>query len=129
MNTPLRWFVVGALAWCIPAAVAAQQAADEKLRVFIDCNFCDMDFLRTEIGWIDHMRDRADAHVHILVIRQTTGGGGGEYTFEFIGLRQFTGRADTLKHVSTVDDTQDVIRRGLARVIKVGLVPFVAQTP
>jgi hypothetical protein len=129
MNTPLRWFVFGALAWSVPAGAAAQQTAAEKLRVFLDCNYCDMDFMRTEITWIDYMRDRADAHVHVLVTRQQTGGGGGEYTLEFIGLREFVGRTDTLKYVSTVDDTQDLIRRGLARTVKIGLVPFVAQTP
>jgi hypothetical protein len=129
MKTPFRWFVAAALGSAAPGSLAAQEATDERLRVFTDCNFCDMDFLRTEITWIDHMRDRADAHVHVLVTRQGTGGGGSEYTLEFIGLRQFSGRADTLRHVTTVDDTQDNIRRGLARVIKVGLVPFVAQTP
>src|SRR5688572_28215213 len=129
MNTPLRWFVVGALACCAPAGAAAQQPAAEKLRVFLDCNYCDMDFMRTEITWIDYMRDRADADVHVLVTRQQTGGGGGAYTLEFIGLREFVGRTDTLQYVSTVDDTQDLIRRGLARTVKIGLVPFVAQTP
>jgi hypothetical protein len=129
MKTPLRRLLFAVFASATaPVALSAQQT-DDRLRVFIDCNFCDMDFLRTEIGWIDHMRDRADAHVHLLVTRQQTGGGGNEHTLEFIGLRQFAGRADTLKHVSTVDDTQDVIRHGLARVIKIGLVPFVAQTP
>jgi hypothetical protein len=130
MKTLLQRVIAAALGiGAGPGALAAQEPASDKLRVFIDCNFCDMDFLRTEINWIDHMRDRADAHVHLLVTRQQTGGGGNEHTLEFIGLRQFVGRTDTLKHVSTVDDTQDVVRHGLTRTIKVGLVPFVAQTP
>ena len=130
MKAPIRWFVAAALgSGGGHAALAAQTPAEDRLRVFIDCNYCDMDFLRTEIGWIDHMRDRADAHVHVLVTRQQTGAGGNEYTLEFIGLRQFTGRSDTLKHVATADATQDIVRQGLARVIKLGLVPFLAQTP
>jgi len=65
----IRW--IGPLAWLLmllpAAAVRAQEPATDRLRVFVDCNFyCDMDFLRTEIGWVDYMRDRADAQVHIL---------------------------------------------------------------
>jgi hypothetical protein len=110
-------------------APAYAAPASQPLRVFIDCSyFCDMDFLRTEITWIDHMRDRADADVHVLITRETTGGGGGRFTLEFIGLRGFAGEADTLTYTSSANDSQDVIRRGLGRVIKLGLVPFAART-
>jgi hypothetical protein len=113
-----------------PAAAAAQSApTPDQLRVYIDCSFwCDSDFLRTELTWIDHMRDRADAHVHVLVTRQTTGGGGGLFTLEFIGLRQFAGRTDTLQYSAGANDSQDVTRRGLTQVIKLGLVPFAARS-
>jgi hypothetical protein len=114
-----------------PAAPAAAQpaAAAEQVRVFIDCGFhCDMDFLRTELTWVDYMRDRADAQVHVLVTRQATAGGGGLFTLEFIGLRQFAGQVDTLHYSSGANDSQDTTRRGLARVIKLGLVPFAART-
>jgi hypothetical protein len=66
--------------------------------------------------------------VHVLVTRQATAGGGGLFTLEFIGLRQFAGQVDTLHYSSGANDSQDVTRRGLARVIKLGLVPFVART-
>jgi hypothetical protein len=104
------------------------QAATDRLRVFIDCNWCDQDFLRTELTWVDYMRDRADAQVHVLVTRETTGGGGGRFTLEFIGLRQFAGQLDTLFYHSGANDSQDIRRRGLAQVIKLGLVPFAART-
>jgi hypothetical protein len=113
-----------------PAPVAAQPTpAADQLRVFIDCSFfCDMDFLRTDLTWVDYMRDRADAEVHVLVTRQATAGGGGQFTLEFIGLRRFAGQADTLSYTSGPNDSQDITRRGLARVIKLGLVPYVART-
>jgi hypothetical protein len=95
----------------------------------LDCNYCDSDFVRTELTWVDYMRDRADADVHILVSRQSTGGGGARYTLEFIGLRDLAARTDTLLYTSSSDDTPDITRRGLTRVIKLGLVPFVAGTP
>jgi hypothetical protein len=111
------------------ASPASAQADAERLRVFVDCGWCDMDFLRTEIGWVDYMRDRADAQVHILSSRQATGGGGGRFTLEFIGLRDLAGRADTLTYTAASDATADNIRRGLTQTISLGLVPFVAQTP
>lgn len=112
----------------LPDSASARQSA-ETLRVFIDCSFnCDSDFLRTEIDWVDHMRDRSDADVHILGTAQGTGGGGRRYTLEFIGLRSFAGRSDTLTYVAATDDTEDTRRRGIAQVIKLGLVPFVSNS-
>jgi hypothetical protein len=119
-------------AFCILAAVllVPGAAGAQQIRVFVDCDwYCDMDFIRTEIGWVDYMRDRADAQVHILVATETTGGGGRRHTLEFIGLREFAGRADTLVYTSTSEDTQDVIRRGLTNTIRIGLVRYVAGTP
>jgi hypothetical protein len=118
-------------AFCILAALLAPGVAGaQQIRVFVDCDwYCDMDFIRTEIDWVDYMRDRADAQVHILVATEATGGGGRRHTLEFIGLREFAGRADTLVYTSTADDTPDLIRRGLTNTIRIGLVRYVAGTP
>lgn len=119
------------LACVLPAGAAAQGTPAPPLRVFLDCQqmYCDMDFYRTEIAFVDHVRTRQDADVHILVTRQQTGGGGGEYTAAFIGLRQFAGRRDTLRYYSRQDDPDDVTRRGLARLFTIGLLRYVAGTP
>ncbi len=68
----------------------AIQPLDRPLRVFLDCRTggCDQEFFRTELAWIDHVRDRKDADVHVLVTAQGTGGGGTEYTVRFIGNGQ-----------------------------------------
>src|SRR6267378_3713072 len=95
-----------------------------KLRVFLDCNFCDFDFMRTEINFVDYVRDRQDAQVHILVTNQPTGGGGNEFTLHFIGQKELAHVADTLKYVSPPSASQDDLRRGLARIIKLGLVRY-----
>lgn len=113
-------------------AVAGQQAeappADAP-RVFLDCPFyCDQDFIRTEINWVNWVRDRADAQVHILVTRQSTAGGGAEWVLNFIGLRDLQGKADTLKYVSAQSDTEDLIRQGMVRYLKVGLAPHLLNT-
>lgn len=115
----------------LPPARVLEPGERTILRVFADCQTdgCDLDFFRTEIPFVDYMRDRADASVHILVTRQATGGGGATYTVNFIGLRDLAGTADTLRYVASQSATQDDKRNGLARTIKLGLIRFVAKTP
>ena len=99
------------------------------INVFLDCTFgCDFDFVRTEIPYVNWVRDRTVSDVHVLATRQSTGGGGSEYTFSFIGLRDFAQRIDTLKTVTSVTSTPDDQRKAYTRTIKTGLVPFLART-
>jgi len=101
---------------------------EEPLRVFLDCWRCDMDHFRREVAFISYVRDRMDAQLHVLVTSQETGAGGTEYTFNFIGLREFSGRDHTLTVASRPDDTDDETRADLIRVFKLGLVPFIASS-
>ena len=103
------------------------RAITSKLRVYLDCNVCDFDFLRTEITFVDYVRERQDAQVHILVTSQETGGGGSEYTLTFIGQHDLAPLADTLKYVAPPATTQDDLRHGLARLMKIGLVRYAAR--
>jgi len=45
-------------------------------KVFIDCDHCDIDYIRTEITFVNYVWDRQEADVHILITTQDTGGGG-----------------------------------------------------
>lgn len=115
----------------LPRSTPAQERAPiEALNVFLDCQtfFCDFDHIRREITFVNWVRDRQDAHVHILGTGQETGGGGQEFTFTFIGLKQFDGQTDTLRFVSRNTDTPSEVRDGHVRTIKLGLMRFVAQT-
>ena len=103
--------------------------AATAVNVFLDCSFfCDQDFIRTEINYVNWVRDRAVADVHVLVTSQQTGGGGTEYTLAFLGLRTFAATGDTLRYVAPQASTPDVVRRGLTRTLKVGLVRYLART-
>jgi hypothetical protein len=112
------------------AQVVAPPASGGNVKVFIDCVnvYCDFDFLRTEINFIDHVRDRRDADVHVLVTGESTGGGGQKYTVSFIGLGRYAGIDHLLNYVADPTSTGDETRRGLANVIKMGLIHYVAQT-
>jgi hypothetical protein len=114
------------------AAAAARPATDrareDALRVFLDCNSCDFDYLRREVPFINYVRDRKDAELHILVTTQSTGSGGTEYTFRFIGLGRFEGVDDELKYTAAQTLTSDERRRGYTEVLKLGLVRYVTST-
>lgn len=121
-----------------PFVLNAQDQADslkkdqaDALKIFIDTPdyFIDFDYVRTEITFVNYVRDRADADVHILITTQRTGGGGIEFTLAFIGLKKFEDQKNTLKHVSRQTDTDDDIRRGLIKIIKIGLMQYAAHTP
>jgi hypothetical protein len=115
-------------------AIDSATVQDSALRVFFDCpgfapDACDFDFLRTEITWVNWVRDREAADVHALVSTQPTGGGGTEYTLTLIGLRRFAAKVDTLRYYASSTNTTDESRHGLARVLELGLVGYAAATP
>jgi len=108
-----------------PAPADARDAAN----VFLDCGFrCDEEYLRTEISYVNWVRDRTVADVHLLVTTQPTGGSGTEFTLAFLGQRRFANLADTLRYVAAATNTADDTRRGLRRTIALGLVRYVART-
>jgi len=75
------------------------------------------------------VRDQKDAQLYVLVSQMNTGSGGGEYTIYFIGQKEFAGKSDTLKFNTYPDDTEEVIRKGYANILKMGFMRFVSQTP
>jgi len=131
------WLAGAAAALLVPAAGAGQQVAardtvDPSLEVFLECHrswgACDQRFFREEVTYVNWMRDRQDADVHIIITSLDTGGGGDEYTLEFIGRGPYAGQDRTLTYVSDANDTRDENRRGLLRTIELGLVPYLLQT-
>lgn len=133
-----RWlctFLAAALVVATPAAgqnpAPAAAAADDLPRVFLDCqaNGCDDDFLRTELTWLNFVRDRTLARVHILATSQSTGSGGSEITVAFIGLGADSARVDTIVEVSPQGDTFDERRVLVRRIVSQGMMRFVAGTP
>jgi hypothetical protein len=135
----IRWLALLLVATPLLGATAqlptdtSSSARDSALRVFFDCpgfgSGCDFDYLRTEITYVNWVRNREDAQIHVLISLLNTGSGGNQYTVTFIGLQRFAGAADTLIYSSGPTDTQDDQRKGLGHIIKLGLVRFVAATP
>ena len=141
MSHPIRTaaclIALGLWSGATPHSALAQSAApvqaarpNEALRIFLDCpNFvCDLDFFRVEITFVNYVRDRTDAEVHVLGTVEPTNGGGRRFTFDFMGQRAFAGRNDRLRYVSQPNDPDDAVRHGLAQTVRLGLVRYIAET-
>ena len=115
----------------LAAPNAHAQSAGRAFGLFLDCRdvSCEPDFFRQAIAFVDHVRDRTEADVHVLVTQQETGGGGNAYTLAFYGQRRFEGVSDTLTLMLPQGSTEDERRRALARRIRLGLARYLARTP
>ncbi len=112
-----------------PVPQARDSTRSEAVRVYLDCNACDFDYLRTEITFVNWVRDRMDAEVIVLVTTLPTGSGGREFTLTFFGRHRFQGRDDTLAFSVGGTDTPVERRQELARNIGFGLIRFAARSP
>ena len=123
-----------AISTAFPVSARAQEPetpeANGALRVFVDCRgrFCDFDFLRREVSFVNYVRDRQDAQVHVLMTSQRTGAGGSNFVLDFIGRAEFEGMDDR-QEVATQPQIpdEDVLER-LSRAIGLGLARYAAQT-
>ncbi len=102
---------------------------EDAIRVFIDCFYCDMNFVREEIPYVNYVRDVKEAQVYILETSETTGSGGRKYTYAFVGQLNFEGKNDTLVYNSRPDDSRDYRRIWRTQMLKMGLMSYVARTP
>jgi len=124
--TALLWFCA------VSGPVVAQEAEMEsrtRLALFLDCDFCDETFIRQEMPYLDHVRDREVADVHVLVTRERTGAGGQVQTIDAYGLRLFEGMDFSTFFTAPVDATEDEERNEFLRTLEATLVPYLMQTP
>lgn len=134
----LAVLVMVATAGLAASGLAAQDSKRDSLSapavplplVFLDCQSkgCDRDFLRTELTWMNFVRDRNQSQVHILATSQNTGGGGSEITVTFDQQTPVL-LSDSLRAIIPQGATDDEERRIVARTIGRGMLPFIRGTP
>ena len=123
--------------WAFPEQLSHEKSVADSIRtpveqtvsVYLDCRSCDNTFIRQEIAFVNYVRDRFQAQVHLFVTSQSTGSGGRLFTLSFIGQDQLAGVENTLMYTSLDTDTFDEIRKGLVETIKIGLIPYVMNMP
>ena len=102
---------------------------NDAVKVFIDCNSCDMNYTRQEIPWVNYVREVREAQVYVLVTRQNSGNGGDLFTYTFHGMDQYAGMDDTLSYTSNPYETSTEIREKRTTILKAGLLRFASRTP
>jgi len=108
---------------------STDQIRKDALKIFLDCRTCDMNYTREQIPYVNYVRDVKEAEVYVLVTTQNAGSGGNLYTYTFTGQFRFNGMNDTLTFSSNPDMTSSEIREKRTRLLKMGLMRYVAKTP
>lgn len=93
----------------------------------MDCRGCNGSFVRSEINFINFVRDQSDAEVHLLITLTQTGSGGWEHTLNFMGQGYISDKSQVLKFVSPKSDTNDMMRNRLVKHVKLGIIYFLAD--
>src|SRR5690242_4767814 len=76
-----------------------QSVKSNYLKVFLSGYIFNGDYIRQHITFVNYVRDRFEADVHLLFTVQSAGSGGTEYTLFYYGQHSFTGKNDTLKYI------------------------------
>ena len=102
----------------------------DRLRVFFDCDgrqcSTDQTFFRTEIAWVDWVRDREDADVHVIITSQRTASGGSEFQIDFLGCGVIQGVEDRMTFSSFGTDVEQEQLDGLTTTLAIGLARYAA---
>lgn len=99
------------------------------LKVFINCEDCDISFMKQELPYINYVRDRRLAQVQVIVSNQETASGGKEYSLQFLGLKEFDKMNDTLVFSLLPGFSNDDFRNKMNRYLLLGLTRYISQTP
>jgi hypothetical protein len=97
-------------------------------RVFLDWPGADIDFLRTEIPFVEFVPGLEAAQVRVAV---TPDGPpeSGKLRLEFFGLREFQGETNSLSFIPDPGAKPEDAKAGVAGMIKIGLLRYAAKTP
>lgn len=102
---------------------------EKAVKVYLDVESRYINYIKTEIPFVNYVRDRKQAEVYLMITDQRTASGGKEFTIRCIGQNGLEGINNTLTFHTKQLDTEDIIRSGLIRRIKIGLIPYILQTP
>jgi len=123
----LPLWVMAVAVFTLPAA--GQQEGEDirngSLRVFLECaaRGCESSHFRTEITYVNWVRDVQDAQLHIIMTSQSTGSGD-QFLLDFIGREDLEGTDDQLTYSHSDTDSDDARIQGLTGVLAVGVARY-----
>ncbi len=123
-----RRTLVVILATALSIFVQAQPNGHGRIDLHTNCNSCDMQYIRQEIGYVQHVRDQDLADVQLFINRIGNASGGSTYEISFTGKNGFNGMRQESKFTTQPTQTNDEVRAGLLKHIEVGLVSYLLQS-
>ncbi|MGM0532346.1 MAG: hypothetical protein ACQER7_13455 [Bacteroidota bacterium] len=103
---------------------------EEAPNVFLDCHFrCDEDHIKREIDYVNYVRDRNDADVHIMITSEHSGNEGRRYSLFMLGQNGYIHLQDTLRFNVGPKSSEEETREKLLHGLKSGLTPYLIKTP
>lgn len=113
----------------LSTGLRAQETRNGAPNIFLDCQgWCDLQYLKTEITYLNFMRDRADADIFIQQTGITTGSGGTQFSLYFYGQKQFANQNDTLVFNIVPNAPENDVRNALKTNLERGLLPYLLKT-
>ncbi|MDC3260517.1 hypothetical protein OAU59_01275 [Winogradskyella sp.] len=109
---------------CFSLSIFTQEEPIDHVKIFLDCNRCDDEFQRQNLGNVQFVRDQDLSDVHIFVVTQRNGAGGRSYEMDFIGKNDFEAINYKLTFSTDANMTNDEVRKRVLEYLKLGLVRF-----
>ncbi len=117
-------FITLVISFFICFNLSAQKESTEQLKIFLDCNVCDDEYLRQNLGKVQFVRDQDLSDVHLFFVTQRNGSGGRSYNIDFIGKSDFETINYKLSFSTDANMTSDEVRQLILKKLKLGLVRF-----
>lgn len=111
----------------VPASLGAQ-SDHQDMRVFLDCEFCDLAYIKQEFTAISYVRHQQDADVHVLVTRQSTASGGRSFEVQFIGKGDFSDLNNQLHYSTEPKEAATEQRQAFLHILRLGMVPYLSRS-
>lgn len=101
---------------------------DDRITIFLDCNFCNTSQIKQELDYVNFAIDLYRSDVHVFMTRQSLANGAHQYFVEVLGIDEWQDERVTFKfasdpNMSSLEQNDLIIGK-----IKIGLAPFLAKT-
>ena len=97
-------------------------------KIYIDCSECDMAYTKEHITFVNYVRERREADLHILTTGSETGSGGFKVILIFYGQNRFAGKTDTLSFSVGPSTSDEIVKEKLVKVLKLGILSFMTES-
>jgi len=100
------------------------QNNEATLKIFLNCDICDVTYIKQNLDFVEFVRDQKDADAHLLFRNQVNGSGGTIYEVEFIGQNNYSEIQDKITFSTNSDSTDSEERDMILKYVKLGLVRY-----